>query len=163
MGTSQVLKWWKKISWDEKDPSTGLPKRVTKNRGQYVRYADDDGPRYGRLDNILTHDAIFGMISNLHSETVLIVATGLGRIRAFLIISPVRTLDDPVDSLTGLHMYEHEEPTVIGLTKLSAEVVYMVPFKKESNGDMWDFTSGTDTMDHQDCILLHVDWHIGFM
>ncbi|KAI1102952.1 hypothetical protein F4804DRAFT_247491 [Jackrogersella minutella] len=147
MGTSQVLKWWKKISWDEKDPSTGLPKRVTKNRGQYVRYTDDDGPRYGRLDNILTHDAVFG----------------LGRIRAFLIISPVRTLGDSVDSLTGLHMYEHEEPTVIGLAKLSAEVVYMVPFKKESNGDFWDFTSGTDTMDHQDCILLHVDWHIGFM
>ncbi|RYP32260.1 hypothetical protein DL767_005311 [Monosporascus sp. MG133] len=54
MGTRQVLKWWKKVSWSEKDSQS----RVTKGRGQYVEYMDSASVlQYGRLDQIFTHDA----------------------------------------------------------------------------------------------------------
>ncbi|KAL7624010.1 hypothetical protein AAE478_001475 [Parahypoxylon ruwenzoriense] len=134
MGSSQVLKWWKRISWDERDLSTGLPKRVTKNRGQYVEYTDAQGPHYGRLDHILTHDAVLAQ-------------------------------NDAVDSLTGLRVYKHEcfPKVVVGLTKLSATNVYMVPFKTEPDSGLWGALSEVDTIEHQDFSLLHVDWNVGFM
>jgi hypothetical protein len=48
---------------------------------------------------------------------------------------------------------------MIGLPKLQASDVYMVPF--HDRGNKWIFIpKGKDAAD---CSLLHVDWDIGFM
>lgn len=53
----------------DRNHDTGVTKRITKHRGQYIQYTDVDKldipeakPRYGRLDQILTHEAVRGKL-----------------------------------------------------------------------------------------------------
>ncbi|KAI0599024.1 hypothetical protein F4775DRAFT_591811 [Biscogniauxia sp. FL1348] len=132
MGTQQVVKWWKKVSWDDSRSSS----RCTKQRGQYIVYeaekasetlARSDVPgltssepetRYGRLDHIFTHDAV--------------------------------------------QVYRHEQPTVVALPNISSEVLYMVPFEENKQGN-WQYVSLNSMVMPQEYKLLHVDWNVGFM
>ncbi|KAI2634539.1 hypothetical protein GGS21DRAFT_490605 [Xylaria nigripes] len=149
MGTSQVLKWWKRVSWDDKVQT----KRIVKRRGQYIVYKDKDSiKRYNRLDHVFIHNAV----------------QGRNQFRVFLIISPaeVMTEDDGnarIDLLTGLTIYRLRQFIILGLPQICAPIQYMIPFQEGNKGN-WTCVSGsTDCNPDGTVQLLRVDWDVRFM